>query len=112
MNAHARHLAARRAELLERSAWLRQELAAEGTRVAASLGVLDRAVALIRSGVIRPALGLAAVVFLVVRPRAAWWIASRGAIFWPIVRRLVPRLVRILRSVEGSRPGDQPPLAK
>ena len=108
MNAHARQLAVRRAELLERSAWLREELAAEGARVAASLSVLDRAVALIRSGVLRPALGLAVVALLVVRPRAAWWIASRGAIFWPIARRLVPRLVRILRSVDWKRREDQP----
>jgi hypothetical protein len=95
-------LAMRRQLLLERSAQLRGDLAADGRVVAASLNLIDRGVALARSGIVRPTLLLAAVALFLVRPRAAWWLASRSLVLWPLLRRVLPRLVRIARTASAS----------
>jgi len=103
MTARTDALAARRALLLARSAALRDDLASQSTGLAHSLGYLDRGVAFARSGKLRPVITLAALALLLLRPRAVWRLASRGAVLVPLARRLLPGIIARVRDYRARK---------
>jgi hypothetical protein len=103
MSARADALAARREALLARSGELRAELAAESTAAGAALGLVDRGVAFARSGTLRRVITIAAVVLVTLRPGLAWRLASRGAVWVPLARRLLPGLITRVKEYRARK---------
>ena len=96
-------LAERRAELLARSALLRDRVSAQGANLRASVGGIDRGISMLRAATARPLLLAGAVAALVIlKPsRAFKWIA-RAALVTSLLRRVV-------RTVDQGHDRDQPP---
>lgn len=105
----ARRLQARREVLLARSERLRDELVDGAHAIGARFRVFDRGIALGRRtaefGRSRLAVPLvvAGVVALVVARPSRWFrLASRAFVLWPIVKPLVPHVLRYVQSRTGS----------
>jgi hypothetical protein len=85
----AEQLARRRAELVARSARLRNTLALEGVRISGQLGFIDKGFSLARSLTRQPLLlaGSAALLMYLRPLRAMKW-AARGAMLFAVARKL------------------------
>jgi hypothetical protein len=83
-------LARRRAELVARSARLRNALALEGVRIGGQLGFIDKGFSLARSLTRQPLLlaGSAALLMYLRPLRAVKW-AARGAMLFAVARKLL-----------------------
>lgn len=90
-------LAERREALLTRSATLRAALSADGARLAARLGAVDRLVTRANSRSGRLLLSAAAALLLFRRPRRLLRLALRIAPFVPAVRPWIGRWFRTRR---------------
>jgi len=97
MSARGEVLAARRARLVERSAGLRAELTGEGAALALRFGLVDRVLALGRSGPVRALVIGGAALALFGRPRRLFRTASRLLVLWPLLRPFLPRLAELWR---------------
>jgi len=111
-------LAERRAELIARSARLRDRVSAQGANLRGSVEGIDRGIGLLRAATARPLVLTAAVAALfILRPaRAFKWIA-RGALLTSLLRRVI-KTVDHAREADGGgslseslglRRRDQPP---
>ena len=90
MSRRQSQLAERRAELIARSAQLRDRVSAQGANLRGSVAGVDRGIGLLRAATARPLVLTAAVAVLVIlKPsRAFKWIA-RGALVTSLLRRVV-----------------------
>jgi hypothetical protein len=99
----ADELARRRAELVARSARLRQRLALEGVRIGGQIGFIDKGFALARSVTRQPLLlAGSAALLLYLRPLRAMKWAARGALLFSVARKLFGAVGR--RTEERDEP--------
>ena len=97
MSARSAVLAARRERLVERCTALRAELAVDGAALALRFRLVDRVLALGRSGPVRAlVIGGAALVFFG-KPRRLFRTVSRLLIVWPLLRPFLPKLLDLWR---------------
>lgn len=101
----ARELQARREVLLARSERLRAEIADDAHALGARFRSFDRGIALGRAGLafgrsrlLVPLLVAGGVAIVVARPSRWFRLASRALVLWPIVKPLVPHVVRYVQS--------------
>ena len=88
-------LARRRAELVARSAGLRDALSVDGARLSSRLVLVDRGIALVRAAAGQPLLLAAgAGLLLTLKPLRAMKWAARGALLFSIARRVYGALDR------------------
>ena len=97
MTRRATALEQKRARLIARSAELRAELERDGRELALRFGVADRVLGIVRSGPVRAVLFGGAALILFWHPRRLIRLASRGLLFWPVIRPFLPSLVRLWR---------------
>jgi hypothetical protein len=98
LSTRARRLAARRADLLVRSDSLRAVLVDEAAALAGRFGLADQLIAVGRSGFTQVAV-VAGVLWVVLgRPGRVLRLASRVVMLWPLLRPLVPHVVRLIRA--------------
>jgi len=102
MTARARALALRRERLIERGDRLRAELESEGRDLALRLRVADRVVGIVRSGPVRALAIAGAALAILWYPRRLVRIAGRALVLWPLVRPLLPGLVKLWRERSAS----------
>jgi hypothetical protein len=98
LSARARLLAARRVALLARSDALRAVLVDEATALARRFGLADQLVAIGRSGFTQLAVVAGAMWLVLARPGRVLRLASRVVMLWPLLRPLVPHIVRLVRA--------------
>ena len=93
MRSRAAQLAARRAELVTRSEFLRVEFSKEAAAVTGRLQFLEATTAFLRSGRGRMLLFGGVTLLVLGGAGRGLKVASRIAIAWPILRLWLPRLV-------------------
>jgi hypothetical protein len=90
-------LAARREELLRRSAELRSRIIADASAISVQLRVVDKATAFLRSGGGRALVWGGILLMLFTGPGRVLKVASRTAVLWSLVRRWLPRALALKR---------------
>ena len=97
MSGRARRLSARRAALLVRSDILRAALVDDARALAGRFRLADQVVAVGRSGITQVAFVAGALWLVLGRPGQLLRVASRLVMLWPLLRPLVPHVVRLIR---------------
>jgi hypothetical protein len=90
-------LAARRQHLVAHSAQLRAVLGVDATALALRFGLVDRVMALARSGPARALVIGGAALVLFGRPRMLFRSAGRLLVLWPILKPFLPKLADLWR---------------
>ena len=101
MSGRAARLSTHRAQLIARSARLRDELAGDAGEISRRFRLLDSATAFARSGPGRMLVIGAAVLALLTGPGRALKVVRRVALVLPLVRPFLPQLLRYLRGWRG-----------
>jgi hypothetical protein len=90
-------LATRRQQLRVRSARLRAELAGDAAALGERFRLADELIAASRSGLARVTLVAGAIWLLFGRRARLIRLGARAVALWPLLRPLLPHLVRVLR---------------
>jgi hypothetical protein len=90
-------LAAHREELLQRSAELRSRISGDAFAITNRFRVVDKATTFFRSGGGRVVVVGGVLVMLALGPRRMMRVAGRTALFWPMARRWLPRVLSMAR---------------
>jgi hypothetical protein len=97
LSARGRRLATRRAALLARSDSLRAALVDDAAALTGRFRLADQVVAVGRSGLAQVVFIAGALWLVLGRPGQLLRVASRLVMLWPLLRPLVPHVMRLIR---------------